>query len=289
MKPVLWRAADPDGGVHHFTRRPENVCTEVAWATADGRATIHHGDCLDVMRSMADGSVDVVWTSPPYNQLGSRIPAKGSGCISNRGFIDNVNRCGYADDMPEDEYVAFLARVAEGVANVLRPGGSFFFNHKIRYRDSVPLHPWDMVRAWPGFSVRQEIVWDRRKSIVFNARMYAPSDERIYWLVRDGAKHAWNQEAAGLLSVWNIPANETGIEHPCPTPVEVVAYSLASVASRDCVVLDPFGGSGTTAVAALREGCRAILIEDKAAYVEIAKARVVHAAAQGNLFHGSVS
>ena len=254
------------------------------WTSPCGRATIHHGDCLDVMRSMEAGSVDVVWTSPPYNQLGSRIPAKGSGCISNRGFIDKVNRCGYADDMDEGDYIAFLGRVAEGVCRVMRPGGSFFFNHKIRYRDSAPLHPWDIVRAWPGFTVRQEIVWDRRKSIVFNARMYAPSDERVYWLVRDGAKHAWNQGAAGLLSVWQIPANETGLEHPCPTPVEVVRHSLASVVTPGCVVLDPFLGSGTTLVAALQDGCKAIGIEREARYVEIAKARVAHESKQGSLF-----
>ena len=66
LHPVLWRAFDPDGGAHDYCRRPENVATEVAWATADGRATIHHGDCLDVMRSMPDGSVDAVVCDPPY-------------------------------------------------------------------------------------------------------------------------------------------------------------------------------------------------------------------------------
>lgn len=284
FNPILFRARDPDGGVHDYCRRPENECVEVAWATTDGRATVYHGDCLDVMRSMPDGIVDVVWTSPPYNQLGSRIPAKGSGLMSGNRFIEKVNRAGYADDMTEEDYIAFLSRVADGVASVLRPGGSFFFNHKIRYRDSVPMHPWDIVRAWAGFTVRQELIWNRRNSMTLNARMYAPSDERIYWLVRDGAKHDWNQNAAGLLSVWNIPANETGIEHPCPTPVEVVRHSLASVVSPGCTVLDPFLGSGTTGVAAIEEGCRFIGIEREAPYVEIAKARIAHAAAQGGLF-----
>jgi site-specific DNA-methyltransferase (adenine-specific) len=49
-------------------------------------------------------------------------------------------------------------------------------------------------------------------------------------------------------------------------------------------VLDPFLGSGTTLVAALQEGCKAIGIEREAPYVEIAKARVAHEAAQGSLF-----
>lgn len=250
---------------------------------------VHHGDCLDVMRAMPDKSVDIVVTSPPYNQLGSRIPSKGTGCMSNSGFIDKVNRCGYSDDMEEPDYVAWLGDVAAGLARVVRPGGSFFFNHKIRYRDKAPIHPWDIVTKWPGWSVRQEIVWDRGGSIVFNARMYAPCDERIYWLVRDGADHEWNQPAASLLSVWTIPANATGIEHPCPFPVDLARHCLVAVAKPGAVVYDPFTGSGQTGIAALDEGCAFIGSEKHAPFVAIARARIEAAARAPMLDFGGIA
>lgn len=240
--------------------------------------TVHHGDCLDVMRGMPAASVDIVVTSPPYNQLGSRIPSAPSGLMSGNAFIDKVNRCGYSDDMEEPDYIAWLGDVAAGLARVVRPGGSFFFNHKIRYRDSVPIHPWDIVTKWPGWSVRQELVWDRRSSMVLNARMYAPCDERVYWLVRSGANHEWNQPAAGMLSVWGIPSSETGIEHPCPFPTGLVRRCLASVAKPGAVVYDPFTGSGQTGIAAIEEGCAFIGSENKESFVAIARARIEAAA-----------
>ena len=77
--------------------------------------------------------------------------------------------------------------------------------------------------------------------------------------------------------------------HPTVKPVDLMRYLVRLVTPIGGTVLDPFLGSGTTLVAALQEGCRAIGIEREAPYVEIAKARVAHEAAQGSLFANTVN
>jgi len=202
---------------------------------SDDLVTIYHGDALDVLPGI--GSVDAVVTSPPYNTLGARIPAVPTGMHRNSGWLAAVRDHGYADDMDEADYVEWQAAIADAVGLQVRPGGSWFYNHKVRYRNRAMVHPLDLVRQFAGWSVRQEIIWDRPGAVAFNARMFAPSDERIYWLVRDGADYTWNQSGA----------SET--------------------------VLDPFMGSGTTLLAAKSLGRKAIGIEIEERYCEIAATR----------------
>ena len=241
---------------------------------SDDHVTLYHGDCRDVLPTLRGVACAV--TSPPYNTLGSRMPSKPSGIWKQMGvgFLDSINSTGYADDMVEADYVEWQRSVADAVAAATVPGGSWFYNHKVRYRDGVMVHPIDIVRSFTGWSLRQELIWDRPGSMTFNARMYAPSDERIYWLVRDGAKHRWNQEAVGLMTVWRMsPAVEVD-GHPCPFPETLVSRCLMGTTAPGDVVLDPFAGSGTTLVAAKAMDRKAIGIELEERYCEVAANRL---------------
>lgn len=249
----------------------------------DEAVTIYHGDCVDVLADLPGSSVDCVVTSPPYNQLGSRIRKDPGGMHRGNQWLSKVVDNGYADDMDEDEYQAWQQAVGTLLGRVVRPGGSLFYNHKLRYRESVPIHPLDIVRGFDGWTLRQEVVWDRRRAMAFNARMFAPSDERIYWLVRDGADHEWNQEAASYLSVWAVPPPIEKGGHPCPFPVGLPTRCIAAVTAEGDTVLDPFMGAGTTLRAAVDAGRRAIGIEAEESYCEIAVERL----AQTSLFGGA--
>lgn len=235
---------------------------------------IYNADCLDVLPTLEAGSVACTVTSPPYNTLGSRIPEKPSGMHANNGWLAKVRRTGYADDMTEDEYTEWQRAIANAIHHVTASGGALFYNHKLRYRDLRLLHPIDLVRSFDGWTLRQELIWDRAGAVAFNARMFAPSDERIYWLVKDGADFVWNQEAASFLTVWRmIPPR--GIDgHPCPYPEELARRCIAAASRPGDVILDPFMGSGTTLRAAMDLGRRAIGIELSEAYCEIAARRL---------------
>lgn len=238
--------------------------------------TLIHGDCRDVMKTLEAGSVDAIVTSPPYNQLG-KVSDRG-GLLKDSRWLAKLAAKGYVDDMTEEDYRAWLKAVAAECARVTRPGGSMFFNHKIRYRDGEMLHPIDYVREWPDWKFRQEIVWDRAGGFAFNCGLFAPADERIYWLVKPGEKWGWNEGAASMLSVWRIPSNKHisgSIKgHPCPFPMEIPTRCIKAVTLPGEIVLDPFAGSGTTGVACMKAGRKAILIESADRYIPLIQRRL---------------
>lgn len=230
-------------------------------------------------------AVDCVVTSPPYNTLGSRIPASPTGKYAGSAWHAKVVEHGYADDMDEATYIGWQIAVADGLADACKPGASLFYNHKVRYRDKVPVHPIDIVRQFDGWSLRQEIVWDRRSGMALNASMFCPSDERIYWMVKPGSDHKWNQTSAGQMTVWSFPP-QTGIDgHPCPYPLQLPTRCIAATTDPGDLVLDPFAGSGTTLRAAMDLGRKSIGIEKHEPYLEVIAKRL----AQGVLDFGGVA
>ena len=238
----------------------------------DDACTIYLGDCREILPAISGVACTV--TSPPYNTLtGSTI--NGGGMHKRSGWSEKVRTKGYADEMTEGEYWAWQANVSAAVAEASAPGASYFYNHKLRYRNSTPIMPADFLRTWTAWSLRQEIVWARDGSMVFNARMFPPCDERIYWMVREGADHKWNQDVGNQwLSVWRI-RQEVGIDgHPCPFPLSLPARCILATTDPDDVVLDPFMGSGTTLRAAKDHGRKAIGIDVSEAYCEIAAKRL---------------
>lgn len=240
---------------------------------------IINGDCLGVLRTMDDASVDIVVTSPPYNQLGTRVPATPTGMHKSNGFLQTVSELGYPDDMVEEDYQEWLRSVVLECLRVAR--GIVWVNHKVRYRDGVAIHP---ARFLP-FPIYSEIIWDRGGSMALNCRRFAPSHETILGF---GSPHFWDNSVNTKMSVWRIaPNREPGAEgHPCPYPVDIAAGPITASCPMGGVVLDPFAGSGTTGVAAVHSGRRFIGIEREADYCEIARKRIAAAAAQLGLFHG---
>jgi modification methylase len=239
--------------------------------------TIYHGDCRDVLPGLPP--IGLTFTSPPYNTLGSRIPKKPSGMWAKSGgalgFVKSVNHDGYPDDKDEREYQIEQRSIAESVFRVTRLGGSLFYNHKCRWRDGNLLHPVQWMTP-DGWHFREEIIWSRNGSMTMNARMFAPSDERILWFTKPGEPHTWNQPSgASLLSVWHINHESgPGKHHPVSFPIQLPARAIQAASSPDDIILDPFMGSGTTLVAARQLGRNAIGIEIDERYCESAAERL---------------
>ncbi len=240
----------------------------------DSAVKIYHGDCREILPLIYD--VSCIVTSPPYNQLGSRIPVNPSGIWKDigRGFSKSVNEDGYLDDMDEVAYQSEQSEIANLLLRAVSPNASFFYNHKPRWRNGQPIMPLDIVRKFKGWNLRQEIIWSRPGSMIFNARMFAPSDERIMWLIREGQSHSWNQDCVSFFTVWNIPP-ATGINgHSCPFPQEIPSKCISATTLLGDTILDPFMGSGTTLRAAKDLGRKAIGIEIEERYCEIAARRM---------------
>jgi len=235
--------------------------------------TIYHGEALATLAAL-DGVVCTV-TSPPYNTLTHAASSSPTGMHADSKWSRRA-ASGYADDMDESEYAEWQSSIANAVAGASTADAAMFYNHKLRYRNRTPLHPLDIVREFDGWHLRQELIWHRQISMVQNARMFPPSEERIYWLVRDLEDHRWEPGSHRWLSVWPIrPVSDQGTDgHPCPFPATIPKRCISATTSPGDLVLDPFMGSGTTLRAAKDLGRRAIGIEISEAYCEIAAKRL---------------
>ncbi len=272
FRPVLWRTFDPDGGVHHYCRKPENVAAEVAWATEDGRATIHHGDCLDVMRSMPDGSVDAVVTDPPYASV-----SESASLVRMEAFGKTAARRTRA---PSDTqfFEAWIREHLNEWARVLKPTGAVWLT--LDWRGAMAL---DTAAARLGLKAPAVGVWDRGGLGMGSILRHVY--ECFVVLPMEGFERRLTDEPDVWRFDWSPGNRETG--HSAEKPVGLYRRALRLVAHAGALILDPFAGSGTTGVAAIQEGCRFVGIEREAQYVEIAKARIANEAKQGSLFGGA--
>jgi site-specific DNA-methyltransferase (adenine-specific) len=179
--------------------------------------------------------------------------------------------------MDETAYAAWQADIAAAIRVATIPGGSFFYNHKLRSRDGRSIHPLHITDGFAGWTLRQELIWHKQGAYQFNARMFAPNDERIIWLYRDDGAHKWNQEAASWLSVWHLPNAINATEHaghPCEFPDTIPRRCIAATTDVGDLVLDPFMGSGSTLRAAKDLGRKSVGIEIEERYCEIAAKRL---------------
>ena len=226
------------------------------------------------MSEVPDYSIALMVTSPPYNVTKE-----------------------YDDDLTLDEYRALLKRVFAEVYRTLVSGGRACVNiANLGRKPYIPLHSWiiqDMLEL--GFLMRGEIIWDKASSA-------SPSTAWGTWrsaanpVLRDTheyilvfSKEAFNRHAHEdrestitrdeflefTRSVWTFPAEPARkVGHPAPFPVELPYRLLQLYSFADDVVLDPFCGSGSTCLAALKAGRHYVGYDDKPEYVTLAEKRI---------------
>jgi modification methylase len=225
------------------------------------------GDALTILKALPDEIVDVGVTSPPYN--------KGE---NKKGWlVDRVKYAGATDNLPEAVYQSIQIAVLDELYRITKPGGSFFYNHKIRWERGILLHPMDWLRK-TKWVIRQEIIWDRMIAANIRGWRFWQVDERIYWLYKPKGKRLIGEELkpkhALLTSIWRFPPEQKN-PHPAPFPLALPVRAIYSVMEdRKGVVIDPYCGSGTTIVAAKILGHDFIGIDISPEYVEFARKRL---------------
>ncbi len=226
------------------------------------------GDALCVLKSLPTEIVDVGVTSPPYN--------KGE---NKKGWlVANVKYLGASDKLPEDLYQQNQIAVLDEIFRITKPGGSFFYNHKIRWERGKLLHPMDWLRK-TKWVIRQEIIWDRMIAANIRGWRFWQVEERIYWLYKPKGNHVIGEELkpqhALLTSIWRFPPERKN-PHPAPFPLELPVRCIYSVmdGKKKGIVLDPYCGSGTTLVAAKILGYDFIGIDISEEYCKFAGDRL---------------
>jgi len=253
--------------------------------------TLWGGDCLDLLSSMPSGVADLVITSPPYN-IGKEYERK----------------------LDLEVYVEQQRAVIDECVRILKPTGSICWQVG-NYVDSGEIVPLDVVLypifSGAGLQLRNRIVWHFEHGLHCRRR-FSGRYETIIWFTKTkkyyfdldpvrvpqkypGKRH-FKGPNAGKLScnplgknpsdVWAIPnVKHNHIEktsHPCQFPVELIERLVLSMSPAGGLVVDPFIGVGTTAVAAIMHQRRAAGAEIVPEYLEIAKKRIAQAK-QGTL------
>ncbi|HLM70950.1 MAG TPA: site-specific DNA-methyltransferase [Thermoplasmata archaeon] len=235
---------------------------------------IVEGDARDVLDRLPAATVQLAITSPPYNV---RIPYRG-----------------YTDDLPPEEYLAWLKGVWRSLYRVLVPGGRFVLNvAPTSIKNFRPIHH-DLSRDLRdlGYIMRTEIIWYKqtmgRRTAWGSWR--SPSNPHIvpsweYVLVF--SKGQWKLEgdpSAVDISArefeqfsdgfWQIPPERRRKGHPAPFPEALIERLVKFYSYRGNLVLDMFGGTGTVATVARRFGRHYLHIDASNEYCRIAAERV---------------
>lgn len=248
---------------------------------AEGEACIDAGTLDTVqcassesMDALPASSVHLMVTSPPYN-VGKD----------------------YDDDLSLAEYRAFLCRVWRETYRVLVPGGRVCINvANLGRKPYIPLHAYiieDLANL--GFLFRGEIIWNKSSSsgvsTAWGSWMSASNptlrDVHEYILVfskgRFGRKKPQGRENTitkeefleYTKSIWSFPtASARKIGHPAPFPVDLPYRCMQLYTFSGEVVLDPFMGSGQTAIAAIRAGRHFVGYDTSGEYIALAEKRI---------------
>lgn len=230
------------------------------------------GDCRQILPGLP--KVDAMVTSPPYNLGANKWDLGGGGRVGRDAGI------GYPDNLPHDDYMQCQIDVLNAAYAVASDGASFFYNHKIRTKDGRVIHPYEWLSC-SRWTIRQEIVWDRGSTHNFEPSLFWNVDERIWWLTKGKPILGG---PIGKPSIWRIWGPLPNTEHPAPFHEEIPYSCLAALGNRGIRVLDPYMGSGTTGVVAVKLGHPFIGIEKEERWFDLSCRRIYRALSEPDLF-----
>lgn len=195
-----------------------------------------------------ENSVDLLFTDPPYNvdYVGK---TKQSLKIKN-------------DKMSDDKFIAFLQDAFLNGVRLMKPGAAFYIAHA----DSYGFH-FRYACQLAGLTVKQCLIWVKDQ-FVLGKQDYHWQHEPILYGWKDGAAHKWLTDRKQT-TLWNFARPKRSTEHPTMKPVDLVEYAIKNSSSHGDVVLDLFGGSGTTLIACENLKRKCIMVEFDPKYCDV--------------------
>lgn len=228
-------------------------------------------DCMDILKQLPDKCVDLILTDPPY----------GIDFLSNR--TDHQRRI--ENDKYEDfselypQWIAEFKRILTDTGCCCCCGGGGGGKTPVSQEFTL-----EAVRQ--GFNLIQTVIWD--KCTIGLGWHYRPSYETIVILSKSKDKYNWFTHRKDISNIVRIPniIPQKG-DHPTPKPVELMQHFIDLHSKENDLVIDPFSGSGTTAIACHRLNRRFICIEKDKEYWEASCKRLEDERKQLSLFGGN--
>ena len=230
------------------------------------------GNCLEKMKDIPDGSIDMVFTSPPYN-MNLRI-RNGKHCSNQIGKGLSTKYEGFDDNLPMEDYYNFNVAV---ISELLRVSDLVFFNVQFLTGNKSALYKligyyhdkikefivWDKVNAQPAIC---EKVLNSRFEVILVFQNTNPESRKF-----DTAQF----ERGTLQNLWQIKRGaKVDKSHGATFPSELVELSIKNFSPVGATILDPFMGTGTTGVACKNTHRNFVGIEMLSNYFKIAEKRI---------------
>ena len=202
----------------------------------------------DVAKLMGGEQADMLLTDPPYN-------VAYEGATKDKLTIQN-------DDMEDEDFRQFLRDVYASADSAMKPGASFYIWHADSEGYNFRGAAHDV-----GWTIRQCLIWNKN-TLVLGRQDYHWKHEPCLYGWKDGASHNWygNRKQTTVMDFDKPTRNG---EHPTMKPVPLFAYQMEMSSKKGDNVLDLFGGSGTTMIAAEQLGRNAYLMELDPRYVDV--------------------
>lgn len=248
------------------------------YVAEDGSAELYRGDQRSFLASLPEASVDCIWTDPPYF-----LSNDGPTCVGGRRRKVNKGEWDRSSGVTGDHDFnrAWLAECLR----VLTPEGTIWVSGTTHVYLSVGMAMMEL-----GFRILNDIVWEKPNPPPnLGCRCFTHSTETILWATKAARgsrhRHVFNYAAMKeandgrqMKNVWRFAApgadEKRHGRHPTQKPLALIERCLAASTMPGQRVLDPFAGSGSTGVAALRLGRRFVGCEIDEAYARLASARL---------------
>ncbi|HEX3918853.1 MAG TPA: DNA methyltransferase [Caulobacteraceae bacterium] len=268
IEAIRFGVGDADPGDDDIPEaKPESVSRlGDVWRLGDHRLLVGSAtDPAAVARLLSGDEVRVVFTDPPYN-----VPVEGH-VTSSRGHGEFVQASG---EMSDAEFTSFLTQVMEASAAALCDGGIAFVCMDWRHMTNVLA-----AAEAAGLAQINHCVWDKGSPGM--GSLYRSQHELVFVLKKGKAAHLnavqLGKNGRNRSNVWSYPgvsgfgadkARERAM-HPTVKPLALVKDALLDVSNKGDLVLDLFGGSGTTLMAAEKSGRRCRMMELDPKYADV--------------------
>jgi site-specific DNA-methyltransferase (adenine-specific) len=206
----------------------------------------------DVARLMGGAKADMVVTDPPYN-------VDYQGKTKSKMKIEN-------DKMCDDNFRLFLVDAFTTMKDAMKDGASFYI-----WYASVQVYNFQGACDDVGLQVRQELCWNKN-SLVLSRQDYQWKHEPCLYGWKEGASHNWygDRKQTTVIDCKRPTASRL---HPTMKPVELFEYLIKNSSKEGDVVLDLFGGSGTTLIASEKTNRKGRLMELDPHYCDVIRKR----------------
>ena len=247
---------DPDE-VPEVPADPVTVLGDV-WVLGNHRLMCGDSTSIDAVERLMDGAkADMVFTSPPYN-----ADAKaGQGDIFNKKKSVKLYSDGYSDNLPSSEYIEFASSILEICFAVT--DGFIFWN--VSYNAKSRFEYIQQITSRLPYLVEQ-ICWKKSSTIPFKGSLMRDW-EPIYLFSTNKEPVAVKEVVSNFWQVSNTGSQTEN--HKACFPVELPIKGISIVAKKTGIIFDPFGGSGTTAIACEKTNRQARLMELDPKYCDV--------------------